>query len=96
MASKRLIRIEEGQPEAPAPPPPPEETWKQWFMEYYIRYWYWLFFIFLDIMTLLWLWSYPQYQVLAVVAFVVMLAAEYFAYMKLWGPGGRYGPEDDD
>lgn len=89
MATKRLIRI----PEQEGAPPRAEETWREWLLRDYLRYWYWVLFLFLDVMTFLWLWSSEPLKAAAVIACIGLLLFEIFLYGRLWGRGGRFGPE---
>jgi hypothetical protein len=86
----RVVEVEEERP------PPRQETWTEWLLGKYLRIWYAVGCLFLDVMLFLWLWSAIEIKAAAVIIFIACALIEVFVYSRLWGPGGRFGPEPEE
>ncbi|MEI6796915.1 MAG: hypothetical protein WCK39_08615 [Methanomassiliicoccales archaeon] len=93
MASKRRIVINQKE----EPQLPEGETWKQWFLRRYVRYWYWIGCIFLNVMMALTLWGAESLKSLAIIAIAFLFLVQYYVHTLLWGKKGRFAvPEKED
>lgn len=101
MAKKRLLRVEDSDPEEIEPQEEDEaareSTWKEWLRGTYSRYWYYLICIFVDVSVALELGravGYPWSYFLPMIIVGLMLLFEWRLYLRIWGKKRKAEPND--
>lgn len=72
-----------------------EMGWKDWLLRRYSRSWYWVGALFVDIMVFLQLrWSFDLDWSVALLVTLLLVAAEMYIFLRLWGRGAPLGDKD--